>query len=82
MCKNIMQPRSQINLKQGKNTLIAPSPQPAAINFPSGENLTQNTSDVLSEIVILGTNLYFLELFSESSIRIIKFFFQFDIGGF
>ena len=41
------------------------------MNFPSGENLTQKTSDVLSEMVIFGTNLYFLELFSESSIRIL-----------
>ena len=50
-------------------TLIAPSPQPAAINFPSGENLTQKTSEVLSEIVILGTSLNFLDELSESSMR-------------
>ena len=38
------------------NTRMAPSPQQAARNFPSGENLIEKTSDVFSEMVMAGCN--------------------------
>lgn len=57
------------------NTLIAPSPQPAARNWPSSENLQLNTSPVFSLIVIRGISLFFKfdMSFSKSTSFVVSF---------